>query len=114
MAEHYLDNNRLEEVIKGYQEDPETYGNELAELFDKLIFNIYRTFKFTIDYEDARQNCLVLILNVLKNFDSSKSSAFNYFTTIITNEFRRNYTRQKKYDLKIETYKQIQEDKLES
>jgi DNA-directed RNA polymerase specialized sigma subunit len=79
---HYINNKRFEEIIPLYLSTPKEYEDELMELFDLLITNILESFKFNIDKEDAKQECFLLILKTLKNFQPSKGSAFNYFTTV--------------------------------
>ena len=93
----YIDNNKFEEVIKGYKVSPKIYEDELVEMFDLLINNIFDSFGFTLDKEDAKQDCFVLILKTIKNFNPDTGSAFNYFTTIIVNNLKLLYSKNKKY-----------------
>ena len=104
MKNHYIDNDRFEEIILSYQRDPEKYEEELVSLFDVLIQNIIETFKFNVDPDDAKQECFTLVLKTVKNFKPRKGSAFNYFTTVIINNLKLLYTREKKYAKKIENY----------
>ena len=104
MKNHYIDNERFEEIILLYQQDPENHEEELVSLFDVLIQNIIETFKFNVDPDDAKQECFTLVLRTVKNFKPRKGSAFNYFTTVIINNLKLLYTREKKYAKKIETY----------
>jgi len=101
---YYLNNKRFEEIIPLYLSTPEDYEDELMGLFDLLITNIIEGFKFNIDKEDAKQECFLLILKTLKNFQPSKGSAFNYFTTVIVNNLKLLYTKNKKYEKKMEEY----------
>ena len=55
MKNHYIDNKRFEEIILLYQEDPQTYEEDLVSLFDLLISNIINSFRFKVDPDDARQ-----------------------------------------------------------
>ena len=73
-------------------------------LFDLLITNIIESFKFNIDKDDAKQECFLLILKTLKNFKPSKGSAFNYFTTVIVNNMKLLYRKNKKYEKKLAEY----------
>ena len=82
---YYIDNKRFEEIIPLYLSNNAEHEDELMGLFDLLITNIIESFKFNIDKDDAKQECFLLILKTLKNFQSSKGSAFNYFTTVIVN-----------------------------
>ena len=104
MKNHYIDNERFEEIILLYQQDPETYQDDLVSLFDLLISNIIDSFRFKVDPDDAKQECFALVLKTVKNFKPRKGTAFNYFTTIIVNNLKLLYTRDKKYKQKIENY----------
>ena len=101
---HYIDNKRLEEIIPLYLQNHSEYEDELMGLFDLLITNIIESFKFKIDKDDAKQECFLLILKTLKNFRPSKGSAFNYFTTVIVNNLKLLYTKNKRYESKIDEY----------
>lgn len=104
MKNHYINNAEFERIILSYQEDPENYEEELVSLFDLLITNIIESFRFKVDPDDAKQDCFALILKTVKNFKPRKGTAFNYFTTIIINNLKLMYTREKKYRKKIENY----------
>jgi len=104
MANHYIDNERFEEIIILYQKDPETHQDDLVSLFDLLITNIIESFRFKVDPDDAKQDCFALVLKTVKNFKPRKGTAFNYFTTIVVNNLKLMYTRNKKYNQKIENY----------
>jgi len=103
-SKNYIDNKRFEELIKLYKKDPETHEEELISLFDLLITNILLSFNFKVDKDDAKQECFVLILKVLKNFNPEHGSAFNYFTTVIVNNLKLIYTKNKRYVEKINEY----------
>ena len=104
---YYIDNKRFEEIIPLYLHNREDYEDELMGLFDLLITNIIESFKFNIDKEDAKQECFLLILKTLKNFQPSKGSAFNYFTTVIVNNLKLLYTKNKKYENKMVEYSEL-------
>ena len=110
MKNHYIDNDRFEEIILLYQQDPETYQDDLVSLFDLLISNIIESFRFKVDPDDAKQECFALVLKTVKNFKPRKGTAFNYFTTIIVNNMKLLYTRDKKYKQKIENYIERRKD----
>jgi DNA-directed RNA polymerase specialized sigma subunit len=110
MKNHYIDNDRFEEIILLYQQDPETYQDDLVSLFDLLISNIIDSFRFKVDPDDAKQECFALVLKTVKNFKPRKGTAFNYFTTIIVNNMKLLYTRDKKYKQKIENYIERRKD----
>ena len=106
-TKYYIDNKRFEKLIVLYKEDSKTYEEELMEMLDLLITNVFHTFNFQIEFDDARQECYLLILKTLKNFSPDKGSAFNYFTTIIVNNLKLIYTKDKKYKNRIEEYTEI-------
>jgi len=83
-------------------------------LFDILISVLLDSFKFAVDPDDAKQDCFVLVIKKLRNFDPRHGIAFNYFTTIILNHFRLIYTKGKKYDKKIADLFEIRKDSLEN
>ena len=102
---HYINNKEFEETIYNYLENPEEYEEILIKQLDLLISSILISFKFKVDYDDAKQECFVLSLKVLKNFSREKGSAFNYFTTVIVNNLKLIYTKNKKYQEKIQQYR---------
>lgn len=73
-------------------------------MFGILIDHIMYSFNFQVDHEDAKQDCYLLIVKILPNFDSSNGSAFNYFTTVIINNLRLIYSKNKVYEEKLEKY----------
>jgi len=109
---YYINNEEFEKLILLYKEDPKAHEEELVSLFDILITNIIESFKFQVDRDDAKQDCFTLILKTVKNFKPRKGTAFNYFTTIIVNNLKLLYTREKKYQKKIESYIETQKDKF--
>ena len=111
MSKNYIDKKRFEELIVLYLEDRETYEDELVETFDLLISNILASFRFNVDDEDAKQECFALILKILKNFKQKKGTAFNYFTTVIVNNLKYLYTKDKRYQVKLDAYMQKEIDK---
>lgn len=105
-SKDYLDNKKFEELIHQYlvAEDPSIYEDEVVAIFELLINNIINGFKFNVEKEDAKQECFLLILKILKNFKGEKGTAFNYFTTVIVNNLKLIYTRNKKYSDKVESF----------
>jgi len=67
-----------------------------------------------VDSDDAKQECFLLVIKKLRNFDPDHGSAFNYFTTVILNNLRLVYTKKKKYDKKIADLFEIRKDSLEN
>ena len=104
---HYIDNKRFEAVILGYLEDEQEYEAELVCLLDLLITNILMSFKFRVDPDDAKQECFMLAFKTLKNFKPKSGSAFNYFTTVIVNNLKLLYTKDKKYNKKLQDYREL-------
>jgi len=101
---HYINNKEFEKLIKLYKENPKEHEDQLIPMFDKLIDNIILSFKFNVDLDDAKQDCFLLILKTLKNFNPEQGSAFNYFTTIIVNNLKLVYSKNKKYQDQIRKY----------
>ena len=111
-TKHYINNDKFEELIRLYKLDPKEHENELFGMFDLLITNILTGFSFNLDEDDAKQECFLLILKTLKNFNPEVGNAFNYFTTIILNNLKLLYTKNKKYIEKIDAYTEIKKDSL--
>ena len=105
MTKNYIDNKRFEYLIIHYRGNKENLEVELFTIFDLLIENIIKSFKFNLDIDDAKQECFILILKTLKNFNKEDGSAFNYFTTIIINNLRLIYSKNKQYVEKIDAYR---------
>lgn len=101
---NYIDNKKFEELIVQYTSGDYSSEDELFELFDILITRIMDGFNFNLEKDDAKQETFLLILKVLKNFDSSNGAAFNYFTTIILNNCRFLYTKRRKYEENLSSY----------
>lgn len=101
---NYIDNERFEELIQQFKAENRENESELFEMFDTLIKRLIVSFKFKIDHEEATQECFLLILKVLKNFNKDSGQAFNYFTTVILNNCRLLYSKDKKYREKLELY----------
>ena len=104
---HYIDNKKFEATIYNYLENPKEHEDELIAQLDLLITSILISFRFKVEFADAKQECFVLSLKVLKNFTREKGSAFNYFTTVIVNNLKLIYTKNKKYQEKIKKYQDL-------
>lgn len=102
---NYIDNKKFEELIQEFKSGDRTREDELFEMFDTLVERLMLSFKFNVDREEAKQECFLLILKVLKNFNRESGQAFNYFTTVILNNLRLLYTKNKKYNEKLESYR---------
>tara|TARA_R110000744_G_scaffold13691_1_gene39662 strand:- start:5320 stop:5718 length:399 start_codon:yes stop_codon:yes gene_type:complete len=109
---HYIDNAEFEKVIKGYLKTPKKYEERLIQLLDLLITNILMSFKFNVDFDDAKQECFLLAFKTLKNFNPENGAAFNYFTTVIVNNLKLIFTKNKKYRQKIQKYQSLMEERF--
>jgi|18_taG_2_1085343.scaffolds.fasta_scaffold64129_3 DNA-directed RNA polymerase specialized sigma subunit len=109
---HYIDNAEFEKVIKGYLKNPAKHEERLIELLDLLITNILMSFKFNVDFDDAKQECFLLAIKTLKNFNPDNGAAFNYFTTVIVNNLKLIFTKNKKYRQKIQKYQTMMEERF--
>ena len=67
---NYIDNKKFEDLIQTFKSGERTHEEELFAMFDLLIDRLIMSFKFNVDHEEAKQECFLLILKVLKNFDS--------------------------------------------
>ena len=111
-SKHYINNKEFEKLIILYKKNPKEHEDELFGMFDMLISNIITGFSFKLDEDDAKQECFLLILKTLKNFNPEMGNAFNYFTTIILNNLKLMYTKNKKYAEKIDAYTELRKDLL--
>lgn len=95
---YYVDNTHFEEVIKKYlsKNGKKKHEAELTRLLDLVISGILSGMNFKIDKEDAKQDCFLLVFKTLKKFKPGKGKAFNYFSTIIINNLKFLYTKDKK------------------
>ena len=103
---YYID-NKFEELIGQFKSGDKGKEDELFAMFDMLIDRLMLSYKFKVDYEEAKQECFLLILKVLNNFNKDSGQAFNYFTTVILNNLRLLYSKAKKYNEKMESYKAL-------
>ena len=102
---NYIDNDKFEQLIQFFKNGDKTQEEELFSMFDLLIDRLIMSFKFNVDPEEAKQECFLLILKVLKNFDRESGQAFNYFTTVILNNLRLLFSKNKRYTEKLEAYR---------
>lgn len=110
MVSNYIDNTKFEELIQEFKSGIKDNERELFAMFDMLIERLMLAFKFNVDKDEAKQECFLLILKVLKNFNRESGQAFNYFTTVILNNLRLLYTKNKKYQEKMEAYRNFKTD----
>lgn len=104
---YYIDNKRFEKLIGQFKSGEKNSEEELFAMFDTLIDRLIMAYKFKVDHEEAKQECFLLILKVLNNFNKDAGQAFNYFTTVILNNLRLLYSKNKKYNEKLDVYKLI-------
>ena len=104
---YYIDNKKFEELIAQFKSGDKGNEDELFSMFDTLIDRLMLSFKFKVDHEEAKQECFLLILKVLNNFNRDSGQAFNYFTTVILNNLRLLYSKAKKYNEKMESYRAL-------
>ncbi len=104
---YYIDNKKFEELIAQFKSGDKSNEDELFAMFDMLIDRLMLSFKFKVDHEEAKQECFLLILKVLNNFNRDSGQAFNYFTTVILNNLRLLYSKAKKYNEKMESYRAL-------
>lgn len=104
---NYIDNKKFEELIQEFKSGNKEHENDLFNMFDVLIDRLMMSFRFNVDHEEAKQECFLLIIKVLNNFKRESGQAFNYFTTVILNNLRLIYTKNKKYNEKMEAYKRF-------
>ena len=102
---YYIDYKKFETLIQEFKSGNRQVEDELFEMFDTLISRLMLSFKFNVDHEEAKQECFLLILKVLKNFNRESGQAFNYFTTVILYNLRLLYSKNKKYNEKLESYR---------
>lgn len=97
-SKNYINNKKFEDTIKKYltRGGKKKHEAELMEMFDTLIDNIVLAFNFHTEKEDAKQDCFLLVLKTLKKFKPGKGKAFNYFSTIIINNLKLIYTKNKR------------------
>lgn len=98
---NYIKNTDFEFWVSGYNLSG-LYETELWTAFDLLFDRIFKAYKFKIEDEDARQDCMLLLLRTVRNFTPDKGKAFNYFTTVILNNLRLLYTKDQKYYSRLE------------
>lgn len=100
----YIDNKRFEVLILEYKKGNVEVEDELFEMFYTLVSKIYDGFRFSIDKENASQDCMLLIVKTLKDFDPNRGKAFNFFTTLIVNNLKKIFTKEKRHTQKIDNY----------
>mgnify|MGYP006392223403 CR=1 FL=1 len=75
---NYIDNNKFEELIHSYSNGDLTVQDELFENFGLLIDRLMSGYAFKVDKEEAKQECFLLILKILKNFKKEKGKIQSY------------------------------------
>ena len=101
MAKNYINNTDFEIWVSGYNVSG-LYEFELFSAFELLFTSIFKSYAFKVEEEDARQDCMLLLLRTVRNFTPDKGRAFNYFTTVILNNLRLLYTKDQKHYSRLE------------
>lgn len=100
----YINNKEFEKLIQSYISGDKSIENELFTHIGLLVDKLITGYSFKLDREEAKQDCLLLILKVLKRFNKEYGKGFNFLTTVILNNLRLLYVKNKKYNQKIENY----------
>lgn len=113
---HYINNSRFEELVLLYCDNKisQPEEDELVTMFYTLIEKVLVSFNFRLELEDTKQDCFVVILRILENFNRDNGKAFNYFTTVILNHLRCLYTKDKKNDEKLQKYIEMNKERIEA
>ena len=101
---NYIDNTRFEELIQDYINGKKEVQDELFDSIGLLIDRLMGGYSFKVDREEAKQETFLLILKILKNFRKENGKGFNYLSTVILNNLRLIYTKNKRYNEKIRNY----------
>jgi len=115
-TKNYINNNEFELLIIKYnlKTNSKEEEDKLFKLFNLLIDNIILTFNFkftnSVDYDDAKSTCMLLIIKVIGNYSKNNGTAFNYFTQVIINSLKQLYTFEKQYKTKIDNYIKYKEN----
>lgn len=100
-ASDYVDKDELlAEIINAQATDQ--VSEELATMFIKIVDGVSHKFQNLQYYgitDDVKQDCLVLLLQKYKNFDTTrKTSCFAYITTCVYHHMMYQLTKAKKYN----------------
>lgn len=101
---NYIDNTRFEELIQVYISGDKGLQDELFASIGLLIDRLMSGYAFRVDREEAKQETFLLILKILKNFKKENGKGFNYISTVILNNLRLIYMKNKRYSEKIRNY----------
>jgi DNA-directed RNA polymerase specialized sigma subunit len=103
----YIDNKRFEFLISEYVKGTKNNEEELMEMFYVLIDRIMIGFNFKLEKDNAAQDCMLLIIKALVMFDPDRGQAFNFFSTLIINQLKRIFTKDKKYAQNLDGFVQF-------
>jgi DNA-directed RNA polymerase specialized sigma subunit len=114
-ATFYVDKVELKNEIIRSQKIGAT--DDLAEMFIKMVNGVALRFNNLSYYgilDDTKQDCLLLLLQKFRNFDTSRdTSCFAYFTTVIYNHIRYKLSKAKKDRDKLDEMTHIVREYIE-
>lgn len=125
-SKHYVDKEELrKEIIKS--KEIGIVSDNLADMFIKIVNGVSHKFSNLQYYgimDDAKQDCLELLLKKFKNFDpkkviidengkKKKSSSFAFLTTIVYRQMQYQTSRAKKQKERVDDLNQRVIDFLE-
>ena len=88
----YLEEGEVEKAVNLYRDYPSTaHGKALGHIFQILAQTCIKYAKLPKQAKMTEKNCVYACFDKVNNFNPSKGKAFNYFTTIILNQMRREY-----------------------
>lgn len=115
-SKHYVDKEELRKEVARCQVSQEV-SEELALMFIKIVNGVAHKFSNLQYYgviEDAKQDCLELLLKKYKNFNPDlKTSSFAFFTTIVYRHMQYQTTRAKRHKERTDDLNQKVIDFLE-
>lgn len=100
IAGHYIDNGKFESLIQLYQEteDESVRDTLIKDYFYVLAYRIVKSFKFRhVDDDDALQEAVIICFKRIAHFDPARGKAFNFFTTLIVNQLKGLYRKNKNH-----------------
>lgn len=96
----YIENDELVELLLEYQhtQNREVLDIIVTDFFYVLSYKLIRGFPFKlIDEEDMLQEGAIACFKKLSRFDPTRGKPFNFFTTVILNQFRGMFKHNKAY-----------------
>ncbi len=102
----YLNNDEFTAEIVAYQTDKSRENaDRLAASFYTLARNAQKYLNIPLDdLDDYIQDAVVHAFTVVDKFDAQRSTAFNYMTAVILNQFRSQFRLKASRDRTLERY----------